>query len=135
MIKTLKPLISLLFIFQLSFAQEQVISGNITDSTGVPLNGVTIVLDGTSTGVISDFDGNYLISARQGDVLKYSYLGMKTQMITVGASTKINVVMIEDIESLDAIVITGFQNVQRELFTGASQAIKANKIKLDTILS
>ena len=63
MIKTLKPLLSLLFIFQLSFAQEQVISGNITDSTGVPLNGVTIVLDGTSTGVISDFDGNYLVSA------------------------------------------------------------------------
>lgn len=120
-------------IFQFSFSQELSIKGNITDSTGIPVSGVTIIIDGTNIGVVSDFDGNYSISANPGDVLKFSYLGMETQMITVEELTVINVVMVEDVESLDAVVITGYQNVKRELFTGSSQTIKAEGIKLDGV--
>jgi len=119
------------FSIQISNAQIDAISGKILDDSGLPLAGVTIVVDGTSKGVVSDFDGNYRIAAKTGDVLKMSFIGMKTQKITVGESLTINVTMAEDLESLDAVVVTGYQNVKRELFTGASQSIKAEEIKLD----
>ncbi|KJD31840.1 membrane protein [Tamlana sedimentorum] len=118
---------------QFSFAQEKQIIGSVLDASGMPLPGVTIIVEGTSKGVTSNFDGEYLISAKVGDVLKFSYVGMQTQLVTVADSSTINVTMKEDVESLDAVVITGYQNVQRELFTGASQTIKAADVKLDGV--
>lgn len=131
----LTVLLTLLMVFsiQLSNAQVNTVTGKILDNVGLPLPGVTIVVSGTSRGVVSDFDGNYTISAQTGDVLKMSFIGMKTQMVTVGKSSSINVTMAEDLESLDAVVVTGYQNVERELFTGASQTIKAVDIKLDAV--
>ena len=123
----------MVFSIQLSNAQENKITGTITDANNLPIGGVTIVVDGTRKGVVSDFDGIYTISAKTGNVLKFSFVGLQTQMITVGAESSINVVMIEDVESLDAVVVTGYQNVKRELFTGASQTIKAADIKLDGV--
>tara|TARA_R110002049_G_scaffold309051_1_gene516207 strand:- start:4006 stop:7374 length:3369 start_codon:yes stop_codon:yes gene_type:complete len=123
----------LAFSIQLSFAQEKQIAGIITDSNNVPLGGVTILVDGTSKGVVSNFDGEYTINAKAGDVLKFSFIGMQTQLMTVGADNIVNVTMKEDVESLDTVVITGYQNVKRELFTGASQTIKAADIKLDGV--
>lgn len=115
----------------LSYAQGKSITGKITDSYGIPLEGVTIIIEGSNRGVVSDFDGNYSISAKPTDVLKITFIGMKTQLITVGTKTTVNVVLKEDLEDLDTVVITGYQNVKRELFTGASQTIKAADIKLD----
>ena len=123
----------MVFSIQPSFAQEKQITGTITDSYKLPLEGVTIIVDGTSKGVVSDFDGNYTISAKTGDVLKVSFIGMKSQLITIGSENTVNVIMIEDLEDLDTVVITGYQNVKRELFTGASQTIKAKDIKLDGV--
>lgn len=118
---------------QLSFAQDKKITGKITDPDGMPLSSATIIVEGTSRGVVSDFDGNYSITVPENGVLKISFIGMKTQLVPVGSNTIVNVVLIEDFESLDAVVITGFQNVERELFTGASQTIKASDIKLDAV--
>ncbi|XMO87373.1 SusC/RagA family TonB-linked outer membrane protein [Algibacter sp. AS12] len=128
-------LLTLLMVFsiQLSNAQESQITGKITDPTGLPLPGVTIVVDGTSKGVVSDFDGIYAIRAKKGDVLRMSFIGMKTQRISVADASTINITMAEDLESLDAVVVTGYQNVDRELFTGASQTVKAADIKLDAV--
>lgn len=131
----LTSLLTLLMAFSmhLSFAQEKQISGTITDQNNLPLGGVTIIVEGTSKGVVSNFDGEYAILAKIGDVLKFSFVGMQSQRITVGAEVTVNVAMIEDVESLDTVVITGYQNVKRELFTGASQTIKAADIKLDGV--
>ncbi|NMH89766.1 SusC/RagA family TonB-linked outer membrane protein [Flavivirga algicola] len=113
---------------------QQQISGKITDETdGLPLPGVNIVIEGTSRGAQTDFNGIYSINASPGEVLKISFVGMQTQFVTVGDSTTINIVMKEGLEDLDAVVITGYQNVSRELFTGASQTIKAKDIKLDGV--
>ena len=121
------------FSIQLSFAQNKKITGAISDSNNLPLAGVTIIVDGTRKGVVSNFDGEYTISAKTSDVLKFSYVGMQTQFVTVGDTSTINIVMVEDVESLDAVVVTGYQNIKRELFTGASQTIKAEEIKLDGV--
>ncbi|MFS4483888.1 SusC/RagA family TonB-linked outer membrane protein [Hyunsoonleella sp. 2307UL5-6] len=115
---------------QLSMAQEKTVSGTIIDQTGLPMTGVTVQVAGTNRGVISDFDGNYAIKANQGEVLQFSYVGMKTAQITVGSSTTVNVTMQEDLEALDTVVITGYQNIAREVFTGASQSVKAKDIEL-----
>ncbi|MFD2725419.1 SusC/RagA family TonB-linked outer membrane protein [Hyunsoonleella rubra] len=120
----------LVFSIQLSQAQENRVSGTITDVNGLPLEGVTIVVDGTARGVVSDFDGNYNIQAQSGDILKFSFIGMESQSVTVGTSNTINVTLKEDLEDLDTVVITGYQNIDRVVFTGASQSVKAEEIEL-----
>ncbi|WP_233783391.1 SusC/RagA family TonB-linked outer membrane protein [Flavivirga eckloniae] len=113
---------------------QRQISGNVTAATdGLPLPGVNIIIEGTSRGVQTDFNGNYAINATEGEVLKVSFIGMITKFITVGSNTVIDIVMEEDFADLDEVVITGYQNVRRELFTGASQTIKAEDIKLDGV--
>ena len=84
----------------------QTITGNITDETGSPLPGVSVVVTGQNRGATSDFDGNYSIAAQEGDVLRFSYIGMQSQDITVGSDSVIDVVLQEDTQQLDEVVVT-----------------------------
>lgn len=102
----------LVLIVQLAFAQEKTISGTVTDDTGLPLPGVNIIIQGTSTGTQSDFDGNYTIDAAVGQTLVYSYVGFETQEIAVGASNNIDVTM-QAGSVLDEVVVTAL-GVSRE---------------------
>lgn len=88
-------------------AQEKTVSGTVFDENGVPLSGATIVIQGTTTGVSADFDGNYSITAQVGDVLQFSYLGYANQSMTVGTSNTINVTLQPD-NTLDEVVVTAF---------------------------
>ncbi|MCK5402079.1 MAG: TonB-dependent receptor plug domain-containing protein, partial [Flavobacteriaceae bacterium] len=103
----------LAFVVQLTFAQEKTISGTISDNSGLPLPGVNIIVKGTTTGTQSDFDGNYSINASAGDVLTFSYVGLKTVEQTVGAANTINVTMEEDAAVLEEVVVTA-QGIKRE---------------------
>jgi TonB-linked SusC/RagA family outer membrane protein len=89
---------------QVSFAQEKTISGTVSDDSGA-LPGVSVVVEGTSNGVETDFDGKYSIKAAQGDVLTFSYLGYTTSRETVGAANTINVTLQEGSEMLEEITI------------------------------
>ena len=80
-------------IVQLSFAQQNTISGTVSDENGLPLLGATIVISGTTSGTTTDFDGNYKINANTGDVLTFSYVGYQSQNITVGNSNTVNVTL------------------------------------------
>ncbi len=91
-----------------SFAQGKTITGNVTDQAGLPLPGVSIVVVGTSTGTQTDFDGNYTVSASQGQVLRFSYIGQKTVNMTVGASNVLNVQMEEDAQALEEVVVVAY---------------------------
>ncbi len=102
----------LVFIVQLTFAQEKTISGAVSDDTGLPLPGVNIIIKGTTQGTQSDFDGNYSIQASQGQTLVYSYVGFETQEITVGTSNSISVNMKSGSE-LEEVVVTAL-GVSRE---------------------
>ncbi len=118
---------------QLFNAQENKITGTIKDANGLPIEGVTVLIEGTNRGVVSDFDGNYGINAKTGDVLKFTFIGMKTKSITVGSTTNINVTLIEDLEDLDTVVVTGYQKIDRKLFTGSAQTLKQEDIKLEGV--
>jgi len=72
-----------ILIVQLSFAQEKTITGIVTDESGLPLPGATIVVENTTRGVSTDFDGNYAIDAAENEVLIISYVGYTDQKITV----------------------------------------------------
>ena len=76
----------MLFVVQSSFAQQQTITGKITDEKGLVLPGVSIVVKGTNRGTTSDFDGNYSIRASVGETLVYSYLGQRNEERSVGDS-------------------------------------------------
>ncbi len=93
-------------VAQFSFAQVKTISGTVTDSGNIPLPGVNIVVEGTSNGTLSDFDGNFTISAAVGDVLILSYIGQKDVRLTVGSSDYYAIQMEEDAQQLDEVVVT-----------------------------
>jgi len=103
----------LAFVVHLTFAQEKTVSGTVTDQDGLPLPGVNIVVEGTTTGTQSDFDGNYAIKVSQGQVLLFSYIGQKDERRTVGASNSINVQMQDDAQALEEVVVTA-QGIKRE---------------------
>jgi len=103
-----KNLFFLLFLCSGLFAQQlysQTVSGNITDESGVPLPGANVIIDGTTTGVSSDFDGNYQIQAEQGQVLQFSYIGYTSQSIAVGSQDTINVSLQPD-NQLEEVIVT-----------------------------
>ncbi len=106
---------AMLFIgMGLVMAQEMKISGVVTaKEDGLPMPGVSVFVKGTTNGTITDFDGNYHLSTAQGEVVVFSFIGMNTQEITVGASTTINVVMQSDATDLDEVVVTAL-GVKRE---------------------
>jgi len=96
----------LALVAQFTFAQSKTISGTVTDSSNVPLPGVNIIIDGTTNGTQSDFDGNFTIQASVGDVLVISYIGQKEVRITVGSSDFYSIQMEDDAQQLDEVVVT-----------------------------
>ena len=90
--KFLRFLSSFLLVFAFGFTmQAQSISGTVSDENGVPLPGATVLVEGTSNGVSTDFDGNYSINASSGDTLVFSFVGYTSQSVVVGSSSTVNV--------------------------------------------
>jgi Outer membrane receptor for ferrienterochelin and colicins len=106
---------AMLFIgMGLVMAQEIRISGVVTaKEDGLPMPGVSVFVKGTTIGTITDFDGKYSLSVPQGSVMVYSFIGMTTQEIHVGAVTSINVVLQSDATDLEEVVVTAL-GVKRE---------------------
>ena len=97
---------SFLLVFAFGFSvQAQSISGTVTDENGVPLPGATVLVEGTSNGVSTDFDGNYSINASSGDTLVFSFVGYSNQSVVVGSSATVNVSLQPD-NALSEVVVT-----------------------------
>lgn len=95
-----------------SSAQEITIRGSVTDETG-PLPGANVIVKGTTTGTVTDFDGNYEITANPDDVLVFSAMGFVTQEVRVGNQQTIDVAMQTDMQSLEEVVVTAM-GISRE---------------------
>ena len=111
-------LVVLMLSSSLIFAQNN-ISGSVSDESGNPVPGATVVVEGTNTGVVTDFDGNYQINASTGDQLTFSSLGFASQTITVGNQSQINVTLMSSVDILDEVVVSGYQTQQRRSLSGA----------------
>ena len=102
----LKILSSFLLVFAFGFTmQAQQISGTVTDNDGIPLPGATVLVQGTTNGVSTDFDGNYSINANTGDTLVFSFVGYASQSQVVGSSATVDVQLSPD-NALSEVVVT-----------------------------
>jgi TonB-linked SusC/RagA family outer membrane protein len=123
----------LLFCFVLASvgsisAQTRNISGKVSDTGGEPLIGVSVSIQGTSLGTVTDLDGTYTLSAQTGNQLEFSYLGMQSQVITVAASDVINVVLTDDAVLLEEAVVVGYGSQKVKDLTSSIVTIKADEI-------
>ncbi|MGQ1788090.1 SusC/RagA family TonB-linked outer membrane protein [Saccharicrinis sp. GN24d3] len=116
-----KILLMFLWVISISvFAQTQKVTGNITDTAGEPLPGVTIVVKGTTLGTISDVKGNYILPNVPTDgVIQISFIGMATQDIEVAGKSIINAVLEFDLVGLDEVVAIGYGTVRKKDLTGS----------------
>lgn len=118
----------LMFSFT-AFAQKDVVRGTVTDAAdNSPIPGVSILVQGTTVGTSTDFDGNYTIKAKLGDILVFSYLGMKQQKLKVKKTT-LSVAMDADVQSLDEIVVIGYGTRKKKELTGSVARVKADEIE------
>lgn len=114
---------------------QTVISGTVTDETGA-LPGVNVVVQGTSIGTVTDFDGNYSINAPEGaTTLVFSYIGYTTQQVPISGRSTINVTMSEDAQALSEVVVVGYGTQRKADLTGAVGSIGAADIVSKPITS
>jgi TonB-linked SusC/RagA family outer membrane protein len=102
----------------------------VKDATGEPMIGVSILVDGTTNGGVTDFDGNFTIqNVPEDGVLKISYVGFKDQKIPVAGKSSINVTLQEDAMGLDEIVVVGYGTMKKKDLTGAVASVKQGDIQ------
>ncbi len=113
--------------------QSRTIKGQILDENGEPLIGVSVVVKGESTvGTITDFDGNFSLEVPSGQkILVVSYIGYKTQEVTLGTGNTINVKMEPDTQALDEVVVIGYGTMKKRDLTGAITSVKSEDITLN----
>ena len=119
--KRLSGILTLLLVLvvQIAFAQDKTITGTVTDGTGMPLPGVNVVVQNTTRGTQTDFDGNYTISASEGEVLVFSYLGFTTVNYTVGTTSRIDVTLSEDAAQLEEVVVVAYGTQSKRSIVGS----------------
>ncbi len=123
----MKNLVLLLVLLSTAFssqAQIMKITGNVSDSTG-PLPGANVVVEGTTNGTQTDFDGNYAITASKGDILSFDYIGFKTKQIKIKDANVINVLMKEDAQALEEVVVVGYSTKSVKSITGAVSMVRS----------
>jgi TonB-linked SusC/RagA family outer membrane protein len=123
----------LALVVQLSFAQVSSVTGTVTDEEGLSVPGVNVIVQGTNTGAQTDFDGKYSVTAATGDVLVFSYVGFKTQTVTVGASDSIDVILSVDAAALDEVIVVGYGTSTKQSFAGTATTIDAEKMEVKSV--
>lgn len=116
--------------------QQKSISGKVTDSTGAGLPGVSVVVKGTTTGSITDTNGNYSIAnIPENATLQFSFVGMKMQEIIVDGKTTINVQLTEDAIGLEEVVAVGYGTQKKGNLTGSISSVKSEKLTVAPVAS
>jgi len=113
------------------FSQSEIVKGRVTSTTdGMGLPGVNIIIEGTLNGTTTDINGDFSIEVSSDDVLVFKMIGMQTAEIPVGGQSVIDVMMKEERQILDNVVINGFQEVDRNLFTGSAERVTMDEIQV-----
>jgi TonB-linked SusC/RagA family outer membrane protein len=111
-------------------AQSRVVTGKIKDSAGQALPGVNVIKKGTTTGTSTDGDGAFSIEAGNNDILVFSFIGYSTQEIQVASQTKIDVTLVEDVTTLEEVVVnTGYGEMRKSDVTSAQSTITSKDIE------
>lgn len=127
-------LFTTLLFLTISLMAQRTVSGKVTDDKGEALPGVNIVIKGTTNGVTTDLDGNYVISVDEDDIIVFSYVGFETQDIKVGSRTAIDVTMSGATE-LEEVVVTAYGTSTKRDFTGAAQTVGTKELATRQVTS
>lgn len=103
------------------------VNGSVFDTTGEPLVGVNVVVKGTTIGTMTDFDGKFTLDVPQNAVLEFSYIGYKSQDITLGKQRNLKVTLEEDAQLVSEVVVVGFGTQKKENLTGAVSTVDVKK--------
>ncbi|KAA6322385.1 TonB-dependent receptor SusC, partial [termite gut metagenome] len=106
--------------------QPSFVRGKVTDHTGEPLVGVSVIIQGIATGVITDINGDYSINVASGKTLVFSYIGYKNVSVQVKNQPVVNIVLEEDVQSIGEVVVVGYGTQAKATLTGAVSAIKGS---------
>jgi TonB-dependent starch-binding outer membrane protein SusC len=122
-------IVSLIFLLMgiITHAQTQV-GGTVKDRSGTALPGVNVLVKGTSNGTSTDADGRFSLNASSDDVLVFSFIGYTAQEITVGSRTTFDVVLEDDITTLQEIVVVGYGVQDKKVVTAATVTVKADDL-------
>ena len=119
-----------LLSFHSIFAQGHLISGAIVDENGTSLPGVTVVEENTTNGVVSDLDGNYVLTTSSSvSTLIFSYLGFESKQIAIEGKRYLDVILQENVESLEEVQVVAFQKQKKNSVIGSINTIKPAELK------
>ncbi|MGF1925534.1 MAG: SusC/RagA family TonB-linked outer membrane protein, partial [Bacteroidia bacterium] len=125
----------ILLLFSLFFsaavwAQEIAVSGKVTaKGDGSPIPGVSVVIQGSKTGVATDADGRFSLRAPKGSILVFTQIGLSTQTFTVVDNQPINIAMVDDIGALSEVVVVGYGTQKKSVVTGAISQVKSSDLE------
>lgn len=117
------------------FAQKSVVNGVVVDSNNESIIGANVLIKGSSTGTITDFDGKFSIEASPSDVLVISYIGMNPREITVGNEKIFKIILVENSKALEEVVVIGYGSVKRRDVTTAISSISTDDLNQRPIVS
>lgn len=118
----------MLLMSVVAFAQNQ-IKGHVADAAGDPIIGANVTVKGTTTGTITDIDGNFVLEVGSTDgTLVVSFIGYKSVEAKMNGTSPINVVLQEDTETLDEVVVVGYGTQNRKSLTGAISDVKSESL-------
>ncbi|KAB7530199.1 SusC/RagA family TonB-linked outer membrane protein [Flagellimonas olearia] len=123
-----KLLLGFVLVSNIILAQTKTVSGTVRDNQGSPLPGVNVVVDGTTNGTQTDFDGNYSIEVSEGEMLRFSYIGMVTASALVSSTNILDIVMQEDTNLLDEVVVTGYSKQSTRNITGSVTVVNTEDL-------
>uniref|UniRef100_UPI00321633B1 TonB-dependent receptor n=1 Tax=uncultured Draconibacterium sp. TaxID=1573823 RepID=UPI00321633B1 len=110
--------------------QEKSVSGKVTDESGEPLPGVTILIKGTTIGTVTNLDGEYFITNLPEDAsLLFSFVGMRSQEVVVEKQTSINITLVADAIGIDEVIAVGYGSQKKSDLTGAVYSVRAEKLE------
>ena len=104
------------------------ISGTVVDDQNLPLIGVNIIVKGTSTGTVTDFDGKFQLSVPENSVIQFSFIGYIDQEVVVGNQTDFSIILKEDVQGLNEVVVVGYGVQKKSDLTGAVASVKAEDL-------
>ncbi|WP_235843278.1 carboxypeptidase-like regulatory domain-containing protein [Maribacter hydrothermalis] len=128
----LKTRLTLMLILLLNvslFAQDgYTVTGTVIDNTNIPVPGANVVIENTTTGTSTDFDGNFSINVKNGDVLVFSSIGFSSNKVTISGQKTLNIVLAEDSAQLDEVVVVGYGTIKKSHLTGAVAKIGGDEV-------
>ncbi len=108
--------------------QKRSLRGTVVDDVGTPIPGVNVLVKGSQTGVVTDFDGNFTIEVSSGDILVFSYLGFTTTEVSITDQSELRVTLNENVDQLQEVIVYGYGTGTKEKFNGAVSKVETEKL-------